>query len=76
MFELAADIVVHGDIRVNGTSASSSYMRRHSGFMHQEDMFIETMTVFEHIWFMVRLYSSSLSVTCATSLIFIRLEWN
>ncbi|XP_011700876.1 PREDICTED: protein scarlet-like [Wasmannia auropunctata] len=50
-----AGVVVHGDVRVNGVSADSSYMRRHSGFMHQEDMFIETMTVLEHIWFMARM---------------------
>lgn len=28
-------------------------MRHHSGFMHQEDIFIGTMTVLEHLWFMV-----------------------
>ncbi|XP_036147912.1 protein scarlet isoform X2 [Monomorium pharaonis] len=54
-FRAEAGVVVHGDVRVNGVSASSSYMRRHSGFMHQEDMFIETMTVLEHIWFMARM---------------------
>ncbi|XP_071633404.1 protein scarlet-like isoform X2 [Temnothorax longispinosus] len=54
-FRAESGIVVHGDVRVNGISASSSYMRRHSGFMHQEDMFIETMTVLEHIWFMARM---------------------
>jgi len=67
--------VVHGDVRVNGMLANSSYMRHHSSFMHQEDIFIETMTVLEHIWFMVRLRSSNLSGTRATLLtIFIRLE--
>ncbi|KAM0733915.1 Protein scarlet [Formica fusca] len=50
-----SDVVVHGDVRVDGASATSSYMRRHSGFMYQEDMFIETMTVLEHIWFMARM---------------------
>lgn len=58
--------MVHGDIRVNGVSTSPSYMRRHSGFMHQEDMFIETMTVLEHIWFMVRLRFSNPGVTRLT----------
>jgi len=53
ILELTAGVVVHGDVRVNGVSISSSYMRRHSGFMHHDDMFIETMTVREHIWFMV-----------------------
>lgn len=63
--KLTADVVVHGDIRVDGALATSSYMRRHSGFMHQEDMFIDTMTVLEHIWFMVSfsffLFPSSVS---------------
>lgn len=54
-FRTESGVVVHGDVRVNGVSADSSYMRRHSGFMHQEDMFIETMTVLEHIWFMARM---------------------
>ncbi|XP_046816693.1 protein scarlet isoform X2 [Vespa crabro] len=48
-------IVVHGDIRVNGVPIGSSYMKHHSGFMHQEDMFIGTMTVLEHLWFMARM---------------------
>lgn len=34
--------------------ADSSYMMLNSGYMHQEDMFVETMTVIEHLWFMVR----------------------
>ncbi|XP_020285097.1 protein scarlet [Pseudomyrmex gracilis] len=54
-FRTGSGIVVHGDIRVNGVPTTSSYMRRHSGFMHQEDLFIETLTVFEHIWFMARM---------------------
>ncbi|EGI61707.1 Protein scarlet [Acromyrmex echinatior] len=52
---LAAGVMVYGDVRINGVPADSSYMKRHSGFMHQEDMFIETMTVLEHIWFMARM---------------------
>ncbi|XP_014609041.1 PREDICTED: protein scarlet [Polistes canadensis] len=48
-------IVVHGDIRVNGVPVGSSYMKHHSGFMHQEDIFIGTMTVLEHLWFMARM---------------------
>ncbi|XP_018317100.1 protein scarlet [Mycetomoellerius zeteki] len=54
-FRAESGVVVHGDIRVNGVPADSLYMRCHSGFMHQEDMFIETMTVLEHIWFMARM---------------------
>ncbi|XP_014478933.1 PREDICTED: ABC transporter G family member 3-like [Dinoponera quadriceps] len=54
-FRTGPGIVVHGEVHVNGASIVSSYMRCHSGFMHQEDMFIETMTVLEHIWFMARM---------------------
>lgn len=48
-----AGIIVHGDIRVNGQRVDPSYMRHYTGFMHQEDIFIGTMTVLEHLWFMV-----------------------
>ncbi|KMQ85336.1 protein scarlet-like protein [Lasius niger] len=54
-FRTGSGVVVHGDVHVDGAPATSSYMKRHSGFMHQEDMFIETMTVLEHIWFMARM---------------------
>ncbi|KYN07741.1 Protein scarlet, partial [Cyphomyrmex costatus] len=54
-FRAESGIVVHGDVRANGVSTDFSYMRRHSGFMYQEDVFIETMTVLEHIWFMARM---------------------
>lgn len=53
MFHLA-ELLVHGDIRANGVPVDSSYMMANSGYMHQEDIFVETMTVVEHLWFMVR----------------------
>ncbi|KAK2584259.1 hypothetical protein KPH14_006668 [Odynerus spinipes] len=54
-FRTGPGIVVHGDIRVNGAPVGSSYMKHHSGFMHQEDIFIGTMTILEHLWFMARM---------------------
>ncbi|KAL6257473.1 hypothetical protein P5V15_011043 [Pogonomyrmex californicus] len=54
-FRTESGVVMHGDVHVNGALVTSSYMRHHSGFMHQEDMFIGTMTVIEHIWFMARM---------------------
>ncbi|XP_048504896.1 protein scarlet isoform X2 [Athalia rosae] len=48
-------IVVHGEILVNGYPVSPAYMRRNSGFMHQEDLFVGTMTVLEHLNFMARM---------------------
>lgn len=48
-------MIVHGDISVNGLCVNSSYMQHHTGYMHQEDIFIGTMTVMEHLWFMARM---------------------
>ncbi|XP_076242444.1 protein scarlet-like isoform X2 [Calliopsis andreniformis] len=50
-----AEVLIRGDIKVNGASINSSYMMLNSGYMHQEDMFVETMTVVEHLWFMARM---------------------
>ncbi|KOC62605.1 Protein scarlet [Habropoda laboriosa] len=52
-FRTGPEFLIHGDIRANGLPVDSSYMMRNSGYMHQEDMFIETMTVIEHLWFMM-----------------------
>ena len=50
---LSAGAVVVGDIRVNGRPLGD-YMHRLSGFMHQEDLFVSSLTVREHLDFMVR----------------------
>jgi len=50
---LSVGAVVVGDIRVNGRPLGV-YMHRLSGFMHQEDLFISSLTVREHLDFMVR----------------------
>jgi hypothetical protein len=49
----SVDVVVDGDIRVNGRPLGD-YMHRLSGFMHQDDLFLSTLTVQEHLNFMVR----------------------
>ncbi|XP_074102486.1 protein scarlet-like [Cotesia typhae] len=54
-YRTAPGIIVHGDIRINGQRVDPSYMRHHTGFMHQEDIFIGTMTVLEHLWFMAQM---------------------
>ncbi|XP_057325993.1 protein scarlet [Microplitis mediator] len=54
-YRTAPGIIVHGDIRVNGQRVDPSYMRHYTGFMHQEDIFIGTMTVLEHLWFMAQM---------------------
>ncbi|XP_053998042.1 protein scarlet isoform X1 [Hylaeus anthracinus] len=53
-FRTGPELLVHGEIRANGVPVDSSYMMVNSGYMHQDDLFVETMTVIEHLWFMVR----------------------
>lgn len=43
---------MEGDIRVNGRGLGN-YMRRLSGFMHQDDVFVGSLTVLEHMNIMV-----------------------
>nr|BBC77941.1 ABC transporter Scarlet [Thermobia domestica] len=45
------DVVVDGDIRVNGIPVGD-FMNTISGYVYQEDLFISTMTVREHLNFM------------------------
>ena len=47
--------MVQGDIRVNGSIIDASFMRQFSGFMYQDEFFIGSLTVSEHMWFMVSL---------------------
>ncbi|KZC05435.1 Protein scarlet [Dufourea novaeangliae] len=54
-FRNGPELLVHGEIRANGAPVDLSYMMRNSGYMHQDDIFVETMTVIEHLWFMARM---------------------
>ncbi|RZB41074.1 scarlet, partial [Asbolus verrucosus] len=45
---------VEGDVLINGRSIGS-YMKYLSGFMHQEDLFVGSLTVLEHMNIMARL---------------------
>lgn len=47
-----AGVVVKGDVRVDGRPVGD-FMRRLSGFLHQEDIFVPQLTVREHLNFMV-----------------------
>ncbi|KAJ1527541.1 hypothetical protein ONE63_007510 [Megalurothrips usitatus] len=49
-----AGVVVKGDIRVDGRPVDD-FMRRMSGFLHQEDIFVPQLTVREHLNFMARM---------------------
>ncbi|XP_040173655.1 protein scarlet [Anopheles arabiensis] len=46
--------VVQGDILVNGQPVGP-YMYRLSGFVHQDDLFVGSLTVHEHMYFMAKL---------------------
>lgn len=46
--------IVHGDIVVNGQPVGA-FMHKLSGFVYQDDIFIGTLTVREHLSFMIQL---------------------
>ncbi|XP_071536111.1 protein scarlet-like isoform X2 [Panulirus ornatus] len=48
------EVIVDGDILVNGHRANRS-MNTLSGYVHQDDLFVGTLTVMEHLTFMARL---------------------
>ncbi|KAK5645431.1 hypothetical protein RI129_006731 [Pyrocoelia pectoralis] len=50
----ASGTVVEGEILVNGRPIGD-FMRRLSGFMHQDEFFVGTLTVWEHLNIMARL---------------------
>lgn len=52
-----ANTLVQGDILLNGRHIGP-FMHRLSGFVHQDDMFMPTLTVTEHMYFMVGLYTT------------------
>lgn len=48
-----AGTVVQGDILINGRRVGP-FMHRISGYVYQDDLFIGSLTVLEHLNFMVR----------------------
>lgn len=52
LYILIGGVTVEGDILINGRTIDS-YMRFLSGFMHQEDIFVGSLTVWEHMSIMV-----------------------
>ncbi|KAK9736645.1 ABC transporter [Popillia japonica] len=53
-YRSAGGVIVEGDILINGRPVGD-YMRHISGFMHQEDIFIGSLTVWEHMSIMARM---------------------
>ena len=52
------DLTVEGSIRLNGNEAAPDFVCSVSGYIQQEDLFISTLTVREHLVFQVRVCSS------------------
>ncbi|XP_059060710.1 protein scarlet-like [Achroia grisella] len=48
------DIVVEGDIAMNGMPVGE-FMHQESGYLHQDDLFVDNLTVIEHLTIMARL---------------------
>nr|ANW09741.1 ABC transporter scarlet CRISPR/Cas9 truncated mutant [Helicoverpa armigera] len=46
--------IVDGEILMNGTPLGE-FMHQESGYMHQDDLFVENLTVIEHLTIMARL---------------------
>lgn len=52
-FRNRGKLKVKGDVKINGKVADWEMITRHSGYVQQEDLFISTLTVKEHLNFMV-----------------------
>ncbi|XP_065210811.1 protein scarlet-like [Planococcus citri] len=49
------DLKVEGDVRINGDKIPLKLMRSISGFVYQDDVFIPTLTILEHLHFAAKL---------------------
>lgn len=52
IFVFTVGTVVDGDITMNGQHVDDT-MQQESGFMHQDDLFVDNLTVIEHLTIMV-----------------------
>ena len=52
-FRNKGKLTIDGDVKLNGEVANWDLITRNSGYIQQDDLFISTMTVKEHISFMV-----------------------
>ncbi|XP_065217135.1 protein scarlet-like [Planococcus citri] len=51
----SGDFKVNGEIRLNGQKIPSGAMKKISGFVYQDDLFVPTLTVSEHLHFAARM---------------------
>jgi ATP-binding cassette, subfamily G (WHITE), eye pigment precursor transporter len=47
-------LIIDGDIKINGKHATQEDINRYSGYVQQNDLFIGTLTVREHLTFLVK----------------------
>lgn len=52
-FRNRGNLMIEGDIRVNGKPVTLNEITKFSGYVQQDDLFIPTMTVKEHLSFLV-----------------------
>ena len=55
-----SEVIVDGDILFNGFQAQNK-IAKISGYVHQHDLFVGSLTVKEHLRFMVRCYVTKLN---------------
>ena len=60
-FRNKGSLKVEGDVKINGKIADWDLITRYSGYVQQDDLFIGTMTVREHLTFLVSFNKSILS---------------
>ena len=53
-FRNRGKLTIDGDVKINGRKANWDAITRYSGYVQQDDLFIGTMTVREHLTFMVQ----------------------
>ncbi len=61
-FRNRGKLQVTGDVQINGKSADWDMVTRNSGYVQQDDLFIGTLTVREHLTFVVRTLHFSYSL--------------
>jgi len=52
-FRNKGSLQIEGDVKINGKKANWDLISRYSGYVQQDDLFISTMTVREHLTFLV-----------------------
>ena len=52
-FRNKGSLKIEGDVKINGKKADWDLISRYSGYVQQDDLFIGTMTVREHLTFLV-----------------------